>query len=75
MDQFGTTGGNQPGRTYGPRTAWFCASCGANLRSPSARCNCGGQARPEGLTETTAGRGFFGRLADRVVGLLGRRSG
>ena len=74
MDQLGTPSGKS-GRSYGPRTAWFCSNCGSNLASPSSRCNCGGAARPEGLIEETAGRGFFGRLAARVGGLIGRRGG
>lgn len=75
MDQLGMPTGKQPGRTIGPRTAWFCSNCGSNLSSPSARCNCGGAARPEGLIEETASRGFLGRLASRVSGLFGRRAG
>ncbi|HEV8636298.1 MAG TPA: hypothetical protein VG370_18910 [Chloroflexota bacterium] len=60
-----------------PRTAFFCARCGTELRGPVSRCGCGGGAVPEGLVvlkdQPTTGRlaGLIKRVnrifAPRVV--------
>ena len=71
MEPLGGQGGSS--RTIGPRTAWFCQNCGAALRGPGSFCNCGGQARPEGLIEESGDQGLMRRLASRISGLLGRR--
>ena len=59
----------------GGRTAWMCATCGAELRSVHSLCRCGGGACPEvSLAELSVKTGP-GRLATLLGGaraLLGR---
>lgn len=61
-------------KTYGPRTAWFCSNCGADLMKPGSRCNCGGGAVPAGPIETgVESGGAIAWLRARVAGLIGRQ--
>lgn len=59
----------------GGRTAWMCATCGAELRSIHSLCRCGGGACPEASLADLAIESGPGRLANLLVGaraLLGR---
>ena len=59
----------------GGRTAWMCATCGAELRAIHSRCRCGGGACPEASLADIAIETGAGRLAALLGGaraLVGR---
>jgi hypothetical protein len=63
----------QHGHAY-PRTAFFCARCGTELRGPASTCGCGGGAVPDGplVLEDQPTRGRLGLLLDKVNRIFGR---